>query len=518
MDDKTKPAPATPTSGDASRPVKYRPWWNWLTVLGVIFAGVAFLVSVILVVVGMLQPDATIYLSLLSLGVMPMFIVGGLGVAVLGFVIQVLYMRWRGTQSGLWFDPVRHQRLLPVWLLVIGLFLIASSYGSYKSYHFIESKEFCGEVCHSVMHPEFMAHSNSPHSRVACIECHAGPGIEHQVRAKLRGVHQVVAIATGEFNRPLPTPLQHLRPAKDICGQCHWPEKFIGNTVQDHVYFLPDEENTQHHLKLLMHVGGGTEDIENKLDRQPSIHWHVTSSNKVSYVASDAQRQQIQVVNVTDPTGKVTTYRNTDMDEETAEEIKHGTVREMDCIECHNRAVHVFKPPQRLLNQALLAGTIDVTLPYIKRQGLQVMGKTYETGEQAKAAITKDLLAFYETEYPELYQTRKPAIEQAARTMVALYGQNLFPEMKADWRAHPDNIGHMFSQGCFRCHSEKMQNDEGVSISFRCETCHDFVAQGTGKVAPKLLSQQEFIHPEDIDDMWKESACTDCHTGAGTDL
>ena len=69
--------------------------------------------------------------------------------------------------------------------------------------------------------------------------------------------------------------------------------------------------------------------------------------------------------------------------------------------------------------------------------------------------------------------------------------------MKADWRAHPDHIGHKDSNGCFRCHDGKHFAADGkTSIKGSdCNACHLIVAQGAGeeleKVNPKGF---DFFH------------------------
>lgn len=512
------PPPATPSS-PAPAPAPQRFWWNWLTVVGLGGAALAFVTGGTLFLVDLWSPSSSVYMSLLTLAVTPGLICGGLGLAVLGMLLQAWSVKRGRARSFLWFDVQRQRRLWPAWMAAILVFLVASAYGGYRSFEFVEGKEFCGEVCHKVMHPEFMAHSNSPHSRVACITCHAGPGIEHQIKVKIRGIHQLVAVTTGEYNRPIATPLKHLRPAKDICEQCHWPQKFIGMVVQDHTYFLSDEQNTARHLRLLVHVGGGQLDTDKPANPQPAIHWHVSGPSKVEFVATDEHRQDIKWVKVSDSQGHQVTYRSDDLKESEAELMTKYEARKMDCIDCHNRAVHVFNPPDRLLNQALLTGTLDPSLPYLKKQGLELLTAEYATQADARAAIATKLSAYYQKEYPALLASKKAAIDRAATTLGDLYTNNIFPTMKADWKAHADNIGHTFAKGCFRCHNDSLKDSEGRTISHACNTCHDFVGQGEGATTPTTTAPQDFIHPGDVDEsLWKAAACTDCHTGAGAGM
>ena len=56
---------------------------------------------------------------------------------------------------------------------VITIAIIAMA--SYGAVEYTESKSFCGQVCHGVMHPEFIAHQNGLHARVDCVACHMDP-------------------------------------------------------------------------------------------------------------------------------------------------------------------------------------------------------------------------------------------------------------------------------------------------------------------------------------------------------
>lgn len=72
---------------------------------------------------------------------------------------------------------------------------------------YTESVSFCGEVCHSVMEPEFTAYQDSPHARVSCVHCHIGPGATWFVKSKLSGVYQVYATVMNRYARPIATPI-----------------------------------------------------------------------------------------------------------------------------------------------------------------------------------------------------------------------------------------------------------------------------------------------------------------------
>ena len=166
---------------------------------------------------------------------------------------------------------------------------------------------FCGQVCHTVMQPEFVAYGQSPHARVSCVECHIGPGASWFVKSKLSGLGQVVAVATNSYPRPIPSPVTSLRPARETCEQCHWPQRFTGDKVVVHTEYSEDEHNTAATTVLLMKVGGrawnGTVGIHGA---------HLADNTRIEYIVTDAKRQVIPQVVYTDASGKQTIYNSTD--------------------------------------------------------------------------------------------------------------------------------------------------------------------------------------------------------------
>ena len=108
----------------------------------------------------------------------------------------------------------------------------------------MDSVTFCGQTCHTVMQPEFTAYQNSPHSRVECVKCHIGPGAAWFVQSKLSGVGQVFAVTFNTYPRPIPTPVHNLRPARETCEACHWPQKYGEDRLRVIHKFADDETNT----------------------------------------------------------------------------------------------------------------------------------------------------------------------------------------------------------------------------------------------------------------------------------
>jgi len=113
---------------------------------------------------------------------------------------------------------------------------------SYRGVEYMDSANFCGTTCHTVMAPEYATYQNSPHSRVECVECHIGPGAGWFVRSKLSGLRQVFAVSFHTYSRPIPSPVKYLRPARETCEQCHWPQRFTGDKFLVNTGYKDDEK------------------------------------------------------------------------------------------------------------------------------------------------------------------------------------------------------------------------------------------------------------------------------------
>src|SRR5215471_19725353 len=153
-------------------------------------------------------------------------------------------------------DPVQQRTIVLVLALTIANVLIVSL-SAYRGVEYMDSPKFCGQVCHTVMEPEYVAHREGPHSRVTCVECHVGSGAQSYVYYKLNGMRQLAHLVTGHYPRPVPSPVFNLRPARSTCEMCHWPEKFHGDKVEVVPEYASDDKNTDNSTKLILHVGGG---------------------------------------------------------------------------------------------------------------------------------------------------------------------------------------------------------------------------------------------------------------------
>jgi hypothetical protein len=387
------------------------------------------------------------------------------------------------------------------------MFVMVSAVGSYKAYEFTDSVQFCGQTCHSAMNPEFTAYQLSPHARVACVQCHVGAGASWYVKSKLSGARQVFAMAFNTFPRPIPTPVHNLRPAPETCEECHWPKQFYSAQLKVFTHYGTDEKNTPLQIRMLLKTGGG----DPSTGSPSGIHWHMNISNEITYIATDEQRQVIPYIHVKDMQGRITEYASKDAPL-TQDQIEKLPRRRMDCIDCHNRPTHIYVPPDRAVDESLLAGRLDVSLPYIKQQAVTVLANTYKTTEAAMEGIATDLHKFYVTKYPDVDKNRQVDIRNAIAEVQRIYRSTTFPEMKLDWKTHPNNIGHFYFTGCFRCHDGQHVSSDGRVIRKDCDTCHSML--GEQEVATSLIASKgaPFKHPVEIGDLTQVS-CSDCHTG-----
>jgi hypothetical protein len=412
------------------------------------------------------------YLGIAFFIVLPAFFVVGLLLIPLGAWLE-RRRRLRGLPPSLreWprvdLNQPRTRAVLIAILVLTPVNVLIASMATYKGVEAMDSVAFCGQVCHEVMEPQFVAYQNGPHARVKCVACHIGPGADWFVRSKLSGARQVYAVMMNTHSRPIPSPVHDLRPARETCEQCHWPTQFHGDKVETRFEYGADEANSESVTTLQLRIGG-----VDAHGRPSGIHWHVAEQNAIEYVALDAARQQIGYVKLTGPDGQVREYY---ADGVTPQQVAAGERRRMDCVDCHNRPSHIFAATaDRALNQALGSGLIPKDLPYVKREALALLAANHQTKDDADTVIERRLTTFYQEQYPAIWSTRQDDIARAVRAVQAVYQRNVFPSMNVSFGSYPNNIGHTDFPGCFRCHDDSHKTASGAVISQDCETCHRF--------------------------------------------
>ncbi len=362
----------------------------------------------------------------------------------------------------------REKLLFLMFAGAIGIMLLV--FGGYQLMEFMDSTAFCGRLCHQVMYPEYTTYQASPHSRVPCSECHVGSGADYMVRSKVSGVPMIFATFAETYDRPIPTPVENLRPARETCEQCHRPERFAGDLVRVHTSYLPDEGNTKQVDTRVLRVGGGEFEVAR------DIHWHIAA--KVWYLAMEEKRQEIGWVGVENSDGNLTEYIDPDKAAEISTQHIENEKRLMDCLDCHNRATHIFRSPGELIDAALAQDRIDSSLPYIKWLGLNALDPPNPSLAEATDKV-ETIKEFYRSSLPQIYQEKEEAIDEAVEELKEVARLTTFPHMKASWETYVDNIGHQESPGCFKCHGKLVAttgDQEGKAIDVSCDLCHYILA------------------------------------------
>ena len=486
-------------------------FYNAITMAGAGLSGLSLLLIVFLIAIEQLGDEHSPYMGIVAFVVLPAFLVVGMLAIAFG-----AFRQRRRRQLGLETTrrlpqiDLNDSATLRATAIIGGgtiIFLMLTAFGSFKAYEYTDNDQFCGTVCHEVMKPEYTAYQESPHARVGCVQCHIGPGAEWFVRSKLSGAYQLYSVAFQKFSRPIETPVHNLRPSRDTCEKCHWPAHFSGEKMVVNDYYASEEGNDHWRLSMLMRIGGGGGGVA----PAHGSHWHVSDDVEVTYIATDHKRENIPWVKLRLADGTEKIFRDTEAGLDDSELEGHET-RLMDCIDCHNRPSHHYNPPAMLVNNALSRGLIADDLPNIKGLLVELMEAEYATEDEALAAIADGLRAHYEENYPEVASGRADDVTAAIERAQFLFRTNIFPEMKTDWRSVPDHIGHLTTNGCFRCHNGTHETEDGEVISRDCNLCHAIVAQErlSGEEVVSL-GGAEYQHPEDIDEEWKEIACSECH-------
>jgi len=496
-------------------PLAVEPWHrsrmllrNPVSLAGVALAIVSLANLLLFVLIDAIAAKPGPYIGILAYMVSPAFLILGLILMLFGVLLE----RRKKTPPTAFYpsidlnDPTQRSAVISFTTFLI-VFVLVSVAGSYKAYEYTESVAFCGQLCHTVMSPEFTAYQLSPHARVACVDCHVGQGATWFVKSKLSGSRQVFAATFNTFPRPIPTPVHNLRPAQETCEQCHWPKKFYGGQLKVFTHYANDEKNTLRQVRMLIKTGGG----DPATGAPEGIHWHMNIGNKIDYVAADEKRQTIPYVHVEDLSGRITEYYAKDSTL-SKDQIAKASRHHMDCVDCHNRPTHIYVSPDQSVDQSLLARRLDVSLPFIKQQAVTVLTGTYASTDAAIQGIASGLQGFYESKYPDVAKTKQLEIRNAVTEVQQIFKRTTFPEMKLNWQTHPNNLGHYYSSGCFRCHDGQHVSADGRVISKDCNQCHTLVSESEGDTNLAATAIPMFQHPVDLGDLTQVN-CSDCHTG-----
>jgi len=418
------------------------------------------------------------YLGIIFFLLLPAVFVAGLLLIPVGVLVRRRKLRKAG-QIPAEFPKIdlndrmfRHGLDIVLVTTIANLLLVAMA--SYRGAAYMDSPQFCGQSCH-VMHPEYTAYKISAHSHVDCVACHIGSGAQAYFSAKVNGTKQLVEVTFNRYPTPIPSPVQNLRPARYICEGCHTPARFVGEKLLVKSTFADDEKNTETQTVLVLHLGG-----QDSLSHLTGIHG--VHLGHIEYVATDSTRTTIPWVQKRNADGSVTEF----VSSTAGKGVPQGERRVMDCIDCHNRAAHTFLTAEDALNRAMADGAVSPELPWVHKEGLELLKTSYSSEAEARAKIPQQLQAFYRTQHPEVLPAKAALVKSAGDELVTLYSQNVFPAMKVTWGTHPNHIGHMSYPGCFRCHDGDHTAKDGTSITQDCSACHNLLVQDEAK--PKVLT------------------------------
>jgi nitrate/TMAO reductase-like tetraheme cytochrome c subunit len=444
---------------------------HWVSALGVVLTSAAFVTFLFLEALRLAGLLTNAYVGLVTYLTLPALFVLGLVLIPIGW--------WRlrkkracsdGELLGEKFgeDDVKAgplgSRVFRLVLLLTVVNLVFLGFGTTRMLRFMDTPEFCGTACH-VMDPEWTTYRQSPHADVACVKCHVGSTMDAQIDAKLNGLHQMIAITTGDFERPIPTPVHNLRPSKETCRRCHWPDMPHGDKIKVLARYGMDERSTPKYATLALKVGSP----------KRGAHWHSADANEVRFASVRDERNEVIWVEARQSDGRIRRYENR---RRPAEATGREQGRTFDCVDCHNRASHIYRLPADLVDEGIREGEIDRVLPYVKREALKALTADYADGEEASRGIASRLRSFYHGVDSRLALQRKDEIDRTIRYLAAAWKRNVHPEMNIGWGTYEDHRGHRGANGgCFRCHNSDMVDETGVAIRSECTLCHSILAQ-----------------------------------------
>jgi hypothetical protein len=424
------------------------------------------------------------YAGIIFVSVVPTTFFGGLILVPLGIYIEFRHRRLQDpslgekplsailqTLSG--ESDVRSRIIAFVFfsganvVLTMGIFV--------GSLNYLDSPSFCGQLCHTVMTPEYTTYQHSPHARVPCVDCHIGPGASWFVKSKISGLRQVYAVMAKTYSRPIPTPIDQLRPARDTCEQCHWPEKFHQDKLKVITHYGDDRNNTKFYTALLLKVGGP----EAEGAPPTGIHWHVSGGNRVIYASEKGERKDILWIRFERNGRPPVEYRFTGSSLSDAQ-IAALPKRTMDCVDCHNRPTHIYRTADNELETMFTRFPDLQKIPYLKKAAGEVLALRFDDAAIQGKAAGEALLDWY-SRHPEEKPDRT-LLNQAAERVQEIYSRNIWPHMNIEWGTYPNHIGHSTTNpGCLRCHGNNHLDAAGNAVRADCRMCHTILALNEAK-------------------------------------
>lgn len=408
-----------------------------------------------------------------------------------------------GSPRWMWIPPI----------LVLGLLVALVVAGGTYGWEYSNSPVFCGTTCHT-MPPQNTTYLKSPHANVTCEECHIGrASFLDQLPRKSQGLKEAWDMTFHLYSYPIYA--EALRPALDTCEKCHKPEAFLGDKFRTITHFQDDAQNTAYDTYLILKTGGGAEHEGQGL----GIHWHIV--NKVEYYEADPLGQTIPYIRVYNNDGTTTEYTDVESGFDPST-VDASQLRTMDCSSCHNRVSHNFKTPTASMDDYMARKIISPAIPEIHKKGVEVLSVAYPTQEAGLQAIAA-LEDFYQTSYADFYSGNAETVQTAIAQIQTIYKENVFIDQKVNWETHPNNLGHMQTAGCFRCHDGKHLNADQQAIRLECNLCHSIPTVATSQDFVSRIEISRGPEPEShrnanwisLHNKSMDATCANCHTTQG---
>jgi hypothetical protein len=418
------------------------------------------------------------------------------------------FLRW---VKHFFFPPVNTPfsiRILPY--AILGILSIGVLIGGIYGWDYTNSPGFCGTTCHT-MPPQNATYINSPHANVYCTDCHIGRGfLGVELGRKTEDIYEIYSFVFHTYTYPIQA--TRTRPALVTCEKCHQPEAFSADSLLKINHFKDDLNNTPFNTFLVMKTGGGAK--EQGLGK--GIHWHIIS--KVEYYTTDPLSQNIPYIRVYNDDGTTTEYVDVTANFDPST-IKESDLKVMDCITCHNRVTHDFRPPADSVDNAMAVGLISPSIPEIRKKGVEVLSVAYTSQAEAMSGIA-GLENYYTQYYADFNDKNSGLISSAIKDLQTIYNQTVFVDQKVDWTTHPNNLGHINSPGCFRCHDGKHLDPQQQAIRLECNLCHSIPVVSTSQdfVTSIEISQGpepgSHLNPNwiSLHDSAFNDTCVNCHT------
>ena len=400
-------------------------------------------------------------------------------------------------------------------LVAVGIGLALVGAAGIAGWEYTNSDEFCAVMCHSVHPEEIAAHNTGAHARVHCVECHMGRNSTLKLIA-MKPTHfkELWGMVAG-YERP--THASGLRPAREACESCHWPQAEHHDSIAVNKRFGTDPKSSEVEYRLTLHTSSDVErDVPWKVT---GIHWHI--ANNVQFKSPDVQGRSIPWVQVTKPDGTKVTYVDAESKISKAD-LDKLPAQTMECYNCHNSVGHPFSNPAYKVDQAIAEGRISRDLPGVKARAVALVGAAEKiSGPQAErvAAIDK-LLAEHAAKNPVAADLKDKDL-QFQKEMKAILVNATFDEKGFSWKSFPDHSQHADSSGCFRCHNGKHFNEKGEAIRLQCTLCHNLpqakLESGKGSVPSLVVAGVSPPESHNAPNWMREhrlnldESCTMCH-------